>query len=62
MQPLGELIVGYYPILDHAPKGRDKGEGASAGSASTTSTTASDVRLGEATHDVAGLEPRRREP
>ena len=35
-----EFVMGYYPILDHAPKGRDEGETTgSSGSAGTTSTT-----------------------
>ena len=38
-----EFLMGYYPILDHAPKGRDEGEAGSSGSAGTTSTRASDA-------------------
>ena len=25
-----EFLMGYYPILDHAPKGRDEGDGVAA--------------------------------
>ena len=31
--------MGYYGILDRAPKGRDEGDGLSSGSAAKTSTT-----------------------
>ena len=52
--------MGYYPVLDRAPKGRDEGDGGSSGSAATTSTTASKShdlplkeRLGAARSDRA---------
>jgi predicted dithiol-disulfide oxidoreductase (DUF899 family) len=35
-----EFLMGYYPILDRAPKGRDEVKRGNSGSAGTTSTTA----------------------
>ena len=41
-----EFLMGYYPILDHAPKGRDEGAATgSSGSAATTSTDQAPVAL-----------------
>ena len=37
-----EFLMGYYPILDHAPKGRDEGEAWQVWIRDTTSTRASD--------------------
>jgi len=39
-----EFLMGYYPILDRAPKGRDEGDGFSSGSIATTSTARSGCR------------------
>ena len=42
-----EFVMGYYPILDHAPKGRDEVRRGSSGSAGTTSTRRVTRRLGQ---------------
>ena len=40
-----EFLMGYYPILDRVPRGRDEGDGSRPGFAATTSTSAGDKRV-----------------
>ncbi len=51
-----EFLMGYYGILDRAPKGRDEGDASSSGSGDTTSTskalTADQCRNGTPPGDI----------
>jgi Bacterial protein of unknown function (DUF899) len=50
-----EFLMGYYEILDRAPKGCDEGDAFRCGSAGTTST---ELTAGDIEHDLAALPVR----